>query len=70
MRLQGEKESKLISNEIEVVIKKRVTGLAVELELNGLEQSTLEQELLSMGHRTYLWLKLVMELILEEVSLG
>jgi hypothetical protein len=62
IRLQGEQESEAISREIDIVIKWRVSKLGSELKLNGWEQSTLEKELLSMTHRTYLWSKLVFDI--------
>jgi ankyrin repeat domain-containing protein 50 len=69
IRLQGEKESEAISCEINIVIKWRVSDLRQELELDDSEQSTLENELLNMTHRTYLWLKLIFEVICDEIGL-
>jgi hypothetical protein len=68
IRLQGEKESTAISREIDIVIKERVKELGVDLDLDGPEQSTLERELLGMEHRTYLWLKLILEVIRDEIG--
>ncbi|KAF2815263.1 FabD/lysophospholipase-like protein, partial [Mytilinidion resinicola] len=69
IRLRGEMESKTISREIDLVIQWKVPILGVELELNDSEQSTLESELLSMTHRTYLWLKLILDVIYNEIGL-
>jgi ankyrin repeat protein len=63
IRLQGEDESELISKEINLVIKSRVPEIGVELELTKLEESKLEDRLLKVTHRTYLWLKLIFEVI-------
>src|SRR5262249_46254453 len=68
IRLQGEKESETISHEINIVIKSKVSELGKELELDNSEQSTLEDELLGMMHRTYLWLKLIVEVIRDEIG--
>jgi hypothetical protein len=68
IRLQGERESEAISYEIDIIIKRRVAEIGRELELDDTEQSTLEGELLSMTHRTYLWLKLIFEIIRNEIG--
>jgi len=69
IRLQGEKESEAIRREINTVIKWRISKLGLELNLNDSEQSTLKRELLSMTHGTYLWSKLIFEIIRNEISL-
>ena len=66
IRLQGEHESEAISREISVVIKWKVSELGIELRLDPSEQATLEDELLRMEHRTYLWLRLILEVIRDE----
>ena len=68
VRLRGEHESEEISNEINNVIKWRVPKLASELNLSHMEQSTLQEELLRMTHRTYLWLSLILEVIRNEIG--
>jgi hypothetical protein len=68
IRLRGEQESEAISREINIVIKQRVFDLRVELNLDESEKSSLEGELLSMTHRTYLWLKLVLDVIRSEIG--
>jgi ankyrin repeat protein len=69
IRLQGEQESEAISREISVVIKWRVSELGNELGLETSEQSTLEEELSRVEHRTYLWLRLIVEVIRDEIVL-
>ena len=68
-RLQGEEETEAISREIDIVIKWKASELARELKLDNSEQSTLKDELLSMTHRTYLWLKLIVEVIRDEIGI-
>ncbi|OCK95360.1 ankyrin, partial [Cenococcum geophilum 1.58] len=70
IRLQGEKESEAISREINIVIKWRIANLGPELNLDDLEQSTLEDGLLSMTNRTYLWSKLIFDIIRDEIELS
>lgn len=40
----------------------------MELDLDISEQLTLERELISMPHRTYLWLKLIFDIIRNEID--
>jgi ankyrin repeat protein len=68
IRLYGEKESEVISREINVVIKSKVSELGQQLELDDSEQLTLQNELLGMEHRTYLWLKLIVEVIRKDIG--
>jgi ankyrin repeat domain-containing protein 50 len=68
IRLQGEAESETISCEINSVIKSRVSKLRLELDLDDSEQSTLENGLLGMTHRTYLWVKLIFDVISNETA--
>ncbi|MCJ1246978.1 Ankyrin-2 [Trapelia coarctata] len=60
IRLAGEDETESIKEEIDLVIKDRVGGLRDDLELDSKVAANLESKLLSMDHRTYLWLKLVL----------
>jgi ankyrin repeat protein len=69
IRLRGEQESEAISREISVVIKWRVSELGSELGLDALEQATLQDELLRIKHRTYLWLRLILDVIRDEIVL-
>jgi hypothetical protein len=69
VRLKGEKESKAISEEINRVIHFEAhERIGLELQLNNSEKVFLEWELSSMPHRTYLWLKLVLEVIRSRTS--
>jgi ankyrin repeat protein len=67
IRLAGEQESEAIGREIDRVIKWKLSKLALELRLNDTEQATLETELLSMTHRTYLWAKLVFDILYRTI---
>jgi ankyrin repeat protein len=61
IRLRGEEENASICKEINRVIHVRVLQLASELGLRESTSSRLEQTLLAMEHRTYLWLHLAIE---------
>jgi hypothetical protein len=58
IRLRGEEENDTINHEINLVIKSRVTKLAEDLELKSELKNKLEDKLLNLEHRTYLWLHL------------
>ena len=61
VRLAGEEETGLIQQEIDLVIKGRVPQIATELKFTPEMQDFLLQRLLQIGHRTYLWLHLVLK---------
>jgi ankyrin repeat protein len=61
IRLRGEEENDQIRAEINRVINLRVLQLANELGLRESTSSRLEQTLLAMEHRTYLWLHLAID---------
>ncbi|KAJ9319710.1 hypothetical protein DTO271D3_479 [Paecilomyces variotii] len=61
IHLQGEIENNQIRDEINLVVKIRVEELAKTLSLRPEEAEDLEQRLLQMEHRTYLWLYLAMD---------
>ncbi|KAG9742030.1 purine and uridine phosphorylase, partial [Aureobasidium melanogenum] len=61
IRLRGEQENDQIHAEINRVIRVRVLYLAEELGLPESTSSRLEQTLLAMKHRTYLWLHLAID---------
>ncbi|KAI4222446.1 MAG: hypothetical protein L6R40_008585 [Gallowayella cf. fulva] len=65
IRLKGEDENDKIHQEINLVIKEHVNTLAKTFMLSTGAQARLERELLSMQHRTYLWLYLAIERIKE-----
>ncbi|OJZ86645.1 hypothetical protein ASPFODRAFT_218505 [Aspergillus luchuensis CBS 106.47] len=59
--IPGENESDKIGQEVNIVIKHRVERLARKKRLSAPIQSYLEERLLRMEHRTYLWVHLVFE---------
>lgn len=61
IRLRGEEENDQIRQEIDVVIGVRVAKLAQDLKLKETTRNQLEQKLLRMENRTYLWLYLATE---------
>lgn len=61
IHIRGEKENTLIHQEISLVVKIRVAELGESLQLAPEIQQRLEQQLLQMKHRTYLWLYLAMD---------
>jgi hypothetical protein len=68
VRLAGEKESVLISQEIDLAITHRCRIAAVKLGWGDELKAYLEQRLLSISHRTYLWLYLIFEVIENHIS--
>ena len=63
--IPGEKEDKIISQEVSHVIKHRIDRLAKEKELDQDIRAHLEQHLLKIQHRTYLWVYLVFDHLME-----
>ena len=61
VRLSGEMENDKIREEIDLVIRERVAKLAQDNQLSPRTKQNLEQRLLAMEHRTYLWLHLAIE---------
>ncbi|KAI4779146.1 hypothetical protein E4T52_05970 [Aureobasidium sp. EXF-3400] len=61
IRLRGEEENDQICTEINRVINLKVLQLAKDLDLRESTSSRLEKILLSMEHRTYLWLHLAID---------
>jgi ankyrin repeat protein len=61
IRLRGEQENDQIHTEINSVIHVRVSQLANELRLRESTSVYIEQTLLAMKHRTYLWLHLAID---------
>lgn len=69
MRLRGEDETEVISNDIELVIKDAMEELEVrELPIDLLED--MERELISRADRTFLWVTLIIQLFRERVAEG
>lgn len=65
IRLRGEEENDQIHQEIDLVIRMRVATLVKGLSLTHETKEQLEDTLLNMEHRTYLWLYLAIESIYE-----
>jgi ankyrin repeat protein len=61
LHLKGEEENDQIHQEIDLVVKMRVKELAERAALSQDTQQRLEQQLLQMEHRTYLWLDLAID---------
>ncbi|KAB5566553.1 hypothetical protein GE09DRAFT_1187085 [Coniochaeta sp. 2T2.1] len=66
IRIPGEDESETISQEINRVIEYRVEQLAVEKRIPEHVKDALLQRLLSVPHRTYLWVHLVFDYLRTE----
>ncbi|KAJ5140977.1 hypothetical protein N7448_004385 [Penicillium atrosanguineum] len=65
LHLKGEEENDRIHAEIDLVVKVRVRELAKLARLPSAIEQQLEERLLQMDHRTYLWLHLAIEDIQE-----
>ena len=63
IRLQGEDRSDQITQEINLVIRKRVARLVEDLGLRHEVAEQLQSKLLQIEHWTYLWLHLAIESI-------
>ncbi|KAG8527393.1 uncharacterized protein KY384_007545 [Bacidia gigantensis] len=61
IRLAGEEESVKLSQEIDLVIQDRVRNLGTEIDLSEVLQSSLQNKLRAIPHRTYLWLHLIFD---------
>ncbi|CAI7594286.1 unnamed protein product [Penicillium pancosmium] len=61
LHLKGEEENDQIHKEIDIVVRTRVSELAETARLSPDVTQRLEQQLLQMEHRTYLWLYLAMD---------
>lgn len=62
IHIRGEEMNEQIHNEINLVVKQRVKALSLSPDI----KDRLEQQLLSMRHRTYLWLYLTIDAIEEQ----
>ncbi|KFZ19805.1 hypothetical protein V501_00489 [Pseudogymnoascus sp. VKM F-4519 (FW-2642)] len=69
VHLAGEKEPELITREIDIVIKARVQQIGTKLLLDDAERSSLEEEFLNITHRTYLWVKLIFDVIEQRLAI-
>jgi hypothetical protein len=63
IRLLGEEENDEIHKEIDLVVRQRVADMARTHGLNHRMTEVIEQKLLGMENRTYLWLHLAMKII-------
>ncbi|KAL7815157.1 hypothetical protein V8C26DRAFT_402587 [Trichoderma gracile] len=61
IHIRGEEENEKIHEEINLIVKIRVEELGQDIGLSIETRKRLEQQLLQMEHRTYLWLHLAME---------
>ena len=66
IRIPGEEESEIISQEVNRVIKYRVERLATEKVLSDQVKSHMANRLLGITHRTYLWVYLVFDYLRAE----
>ena len=66
VRIPGEEESEIISQEVDRVIKYRVENLARVKKLSDHVKGHLEERLLKIPHRTYLWVYLVFDYLEKE----
>ncbi|KAJ8126001.1 hypothetical protein O1611_g7637 [Lasiodiplodia mahajangana] len=66
IRIPGEEESDAISQEVNYVIRYRVDKLAAEKKLSPEIKRHLEERLLEIEHRTYLWVYLVFDYLKGE----
>lgn len=69
VRLRGEEESEQISREIDLVIRYKVEELGSKMDLNESDKATLQENLLHIPHRTYLWLYLTFDDVGEKLEL-
>ncbi|KAL3477744.1 hypothetical protein BJX99DRAFT_257116 [Aspergillus californicus] len=68
IRLAGEEESEKISREIDLVIRDNMKRLGEELDLSSSIVQSLERNLLQTKHRTYLWLRLILDVLREQLK--
>ncbi|EIT83074.1 hypothetical protein AO1008_09949 [Aspergillus oryzae 100-8] len=61
IHIPGESQSDKFTQEVDIVIKHRVGLLARKKHLNATIQSHLEERLMQMDHRTYLWVQLIFD---------
>ena len=67
---ENEEEMKNISKEIDIFIKARVQGVGAKLKLDEDEQDMLLRGLLSVPHRTYLWVYLTLDYVESKESIN
>ncbi|KXX76648.1 Ankyrin repeat domain-containing protein 50, partial [Madurella mycetomatis] len=65
---EGENEMKKISREIDIFIKARVNDIATGLDLTRHDQNVILQQLMTVPHRTYLWVYLTLNLLESDID--
>jgi hypothetical protein len=65
----GEEETMSISEEIDTIIKVKVHSISCDLGLEDAVQKSLEKNLLRITHRTYVWLKLIVDVIYKSLEM-
>ena len=70
IHLSGDEESDLISEEIDLVIREKVSEIASERSFDRKTEDFLLQRLLEMENRTYLWLHLILDQIQNSERAG
>ncbi len=68
IELAGNDESASVKKEIDLVIRHRVKELAKKSRLHPKVEAHLEKRLLRIEHRTYLWLRLIWEVVRKSLS--
>ena len=69
VRLRGEEESEQVRREIDLVIQKKVQDIGKRMRLSLSQQSSLQNTLLGIPQRTYLWLHLTFDAIEKKLLL-
>ena len=68
IRLAGEEDTDQIKHEIDLVIEAELEKIQQKWQLDQKTLSPLREELSKVEHRTYLWLKLIFELIRKDAQ--
>ncbi|KAK6516739.1 hypothetical protein TWF506_006631 [Arthrobotrys conoides] len=66
---ESEEEMKKISLEIDIFIKAKVQSIGAQLRLRNDEETLLLQELMRVPNRTYLWVRLTLDLVESDVNI-
>jgi ankyrin repeat protein len=70
IRLSGPRETEMVKEEINVVIKARMTDIAERVGIQQESKDRIESKMLSMHNRTYLWVQLVTEELEYNITRG
>jgi hypothetical protein len=68
IHLSGEEETAKVSQEIDLVVKAELDNIRTGLRLGEATMSSLQSGLCNIKQRTYLWLKLVLDLIYKDAG--